>query len=258
MSERQYGILGTFIIHNIIVLILLFTYITLSKPSPFEGGILINFGDAESAGGMNEPALNNQAPAVASAQAKAAETEEGLITQDFEEAPAVKKPETVKNPDKKTVAQPEKKTTTTVTKTPVVNKKALYTSKGQSTIESGTSQGIYKGTGNMGDPGGSPESDNYGKGLGGGGAVASLYGRNPLHLQKPDFNIQREGIVVVEISVDRSGRVISATPGVKGSTLVDNTLYAAAKKAALESKFKPKDDAPERQVGTITYHFKLQ
>jgi hypothetical protein len=40
--------------------------------------------------------------------------------------------------------------------------------------------------------------------------------------------------------------------------LVDNTLYAAAKKAALESKFNLKNDAPERQVGTITYHFKLQ
>ncbi len=258
MSERQYGILGTFIIHNIIVLILLFTYITLSKPSPFEGGILINFGDVESAGGINEPALNNQTSVAASAPAQTAETEEGLMTQDFEEAPSVKKSETVKKPDKKTVSQPVKTTTTAVTKTPVVNKKALYSSKGQSTTESGTSEGIYKGTGNMGEADGSPESDNYGKGLGGGGAVASLNGRNPLHLQKPEFNIQREGIVVVEIAVDRSGRVISATPGVKGSTLVDNTLYAAAKKAALESKFNLKEDAAERQVGTITYHFKLQ
>jgi hypothetical protein len=39
---------------------------------------------------------------------------------------------------------------------------------------------------------------------------------------------------------------------------VDNTLYAAAKKAALESAFNVKGDAAERQIGTIAYHFKLQ
>jgi TonB family protein len=79
-----------------------------------------------------------------------------------------------------------------------------------------------------------------------------------LNLQKPEFNIQKEGIVKVSITVDRSGKVINATPGVKGSTQLDKTLLAAAKKAALESKFKPKNDAQEKQVGIITYHFKLQ
>ncbi len=64
-----------------------------------------------------------------------------------------------------------------------------------------------------------------------------------INLKKPEFNIQKEGIVVVEITVDRNGKVISATPGAKGSTLVDNTLYAAAKKAALESAFNVKSDA---------------
>jgi TonB family protein len=77
-------------------------------------------------------------------------------------------------------------------------------------------------------------------------------------LPKPAFNVQKDGIVVVEVTVDRSGKVISATPGVKGSTLVDNTLYASAKKAALESRFNVKNDAAERQIGTITYHFKLE
>ncbi len=56
----------------------------------------------------------------------------------------------------------------------------------------------------MGDPTGTTESDNYSKGLGGGAALSSnLNGRNPVHLQKPEFNIQKEGIVVVEISVNR-------------------------------------------------------
>jgi len=267
MTERQYGILGTFIIHNIIVLILLFTYITLSRPISSEGGILINFGDIENAGGPLEPALNDQIASVAAgSQDSPAETEEGMLTQDFEEAPAVNKPPATKKPETKPAKKPEQKpvqrtVTAPAEKKPVVNTKALYSSKsnkGQSTTESGTSEGIYKGSGNMGDPSGTTESDNYAKGLGGQGIRFDLTGRNSLHLQKPEFDVLKEGIVKVEISVDRTGKIISATPGVKGSTIVDNTLYAAAKKAALESKFNMKNDAPERQVGTITYYFKLQ
>lgn len=264
MTEKQYGILGTFIIHNIILLILLFTYISLSKPTPSEGGILINFGDVETAGGPAELPLNNQPETAANTpeQQTKPDKEEGLLTQDFEEAPAVKTA-TVKKPiEKKPEPKPIQAKPTTVKK-PVekprtVNSKALYSNKGQSTTESGSSEGIYKGSGNMGDPNGTPESDNYSKGLGGSGIGFNLNGRNPIHLQKPAFTVLKEGIVVVEITVDRSGSVISATPGIKGSTIVDNTLYAAAKKAAMESKFNLKNDSPERQVGTITYHFKLQ
>ena len=266
MTERQYGIVGTVILHSIILLFLIFAYISVIVPPPSEGGILINFGDAESASGLKEPALNNRpaATAQASEPVKPTASEDGIMTQDFEEAPAIKKPDAVKKtetkkPDPKPIDKPVKKPAEP--KAPTVNKRALYTNKGatgQSTTESGSSEGIYQGSGNMGDPTGTPESDNYTKGLGGDGIGFDLSGRSSIHLQKPAFNIQKEGIVVVEITVNRNGNVISATPGVKGSTLVDNTLYAAAKKAALESKFNVKSDAAERQIGKITYHFKLQ
>lgn len=245
---------------------MIFTYISLSKPEPSEGGILINFGDTESAYGAEEPALNNKTPAATSAPtaSRPAEAEEGMMTQDFEEAPAVKKPDAAKKtvekkPDVKPSAKPA--STASETKAPVVNKRALYSGKssaGQSSTESGSSEGIYKGSGNMGSPTGSTESENYTQGLGGEGVGFDLTGRSPVHLPKPAFNVQKHGIVVVEITVDRTGRIISATPGVKGSTLVDNTLYSAAKKAALESRFNVSSSSPERQIGTITYHFQLQ
>lgn len=230
---------------------------------------MINFGDTESAFGPAEPALNNQMPAASEPSAsRPVEAEDGLLTQDIEEAPVVKKKEstkktTEKKPEAKPATKPAPTTTTpkTETTTPVVNRRALYSNKstaGQSTTESGTSEGIYKGGGNMGSPTGSTESDNYNQGLGGEGIGFDLTGRSPVHLPKPAFNVQKEGTVVVEIVVDRTGRVTSATPGVKGSTIVDNTLYAAAKKAALESKFNVSNNSPERQIGTIRYHFKLQ
>ena len=263
MTDKQYGILGTIIIHGILILLLLFSFMSLPKPAPPEGGLLINFGDVISAGGPAEPALNNNpAPKPQEAEKQPApEKKEGIMTQDFEKAAALPKtPEKKKTekPKAKSVAKKTPPVEKPVEKAPVVNSKALYSNKGQSTTEKGTSEGIYKGQGNMGDPNGTPESDNYSQGLGGSGITPNLNGRSPIYLKKPEFNIQKEGIVVVEISVDRNGKVITATPGVKGSTLVDNILYAAAKKAALESAFNVKSDAAERQVGTISYHFKLQ
>jgi outer membrane biosynthesis protein TonB len=269
MTERQYGILGTALAHLFLMLLLLFAVLKLTEPLPNQGGLLINFGDVESAGGPTEPALSESAspqPREAAPQSPA-ESEEGVMTQDFEKAPAIKKEAEKKKTEKKPEPKTQPKATTPPVTKPVekpatVNPKALYSNKGKggaSTTESGTSEGIYKGSGNMGSPTGSPESENYSAGVGGGtGIIPNLNGRNPLHLQKPDFNIMKEGIVVVEIRVGRDGKVISATPGVKGSTIVDNTLYLAAKKAALQSKFNLKEDAAEIQSGTISYHFKLQ
>jgi TonB family protein len=265
MTEKQYGIIGTVLLHSIVLLILLFAYISLSKPVTSEGGILINFGDVESALGPSEPEINPPAKEAAApaSQPRSADAEEGMLTQDFEEAPAIKKPaekkKEVKKPETKPVVKPAPSKSTTPA-TPTVNKKAIYSKKsstGQSTTTTGSSEGIYKGTGNMGSPEGTPESDNYSKGLGGNGPGFDLRGRSSVHLSEPAFNVMKEGKVVVEITVNRDGKVISASPGFKGSTLVDNTLYAAAKKAAMESKFNVKNDAPEIQIGTITYHFKL-
>lgn len=254
MSERTYGILGTIIVHNIILLILLFSFLTLPKHSSSEGAIIINFGETEIAGGMLEPELNNipySQPASASQEQATEIEEDGMLTQDFEDAPAINKQPGTTITEKNQETRPDESK-------PVVNPKALYSNKGTPTTESGSSEGIYQGSGNMGDPQGTPESDNYNAGLGSSSIGFNLSGRNPLFLKKPEFSVYTEGIIVVEITVDRNGNVIQANPGIRGSTLVDNTLYAAVKKAALESKFSVKNDAPERQIGTITYHFKLQ
>jgi len=60
---------------------------------------------------------------------------------------------------------------------------------------------------------------------------------------------------VVTIKVDRQGNVTSAVPGAKGTNVSDETLWNLAKNAALRSKFIADPNAPEFQVGTITYNF---
>ena len=84
-----------------------------------------------------------------------------------------------------------------------------------------------------------------------------LSGRNVSFKAKPIYKIQSQGKVVVEITVDQLGNVISAIPGVKGSTTLDQQLLKRAKEAALKTKFTAKESAPSRQQGRIIYNFQL-
>lgn len=121
-----------------------------------------------------------------------------------------------------------------------------------------TSQGITYGTGNQGVPQGSANAERYGPGGGiGNGITASLDGRTSLSLPKPHYPGNEEGVVVVQVTVDKMGLVKKAEAGVRGSNTADPELISAAKKAALQAKFNVDKNAPAFQIGTITYRFVL-
>lgn len=63
------------------------------------------------------------------------------------------------------------------------------------------------------------------------------------------------GTVVVSIEVDRNGKVISATPGVRGTTNISKCLLDPARQMAMETKFNSDPKAPESQMGKIIYRF---
>lgn len=77
-------------------------------------------------------------------------------------------------------------------------------------------------------------------------------------IPKPTYNVQEEGTVIVKIWVDNYGKVTKAIAGMDGSTVTNKTLWAAARKSAMETHFTMKADAPALQEGTITYIFKLK
>ena len=121
-----------------------------------------------------------------------------------------------------------------------------------------TGQGITFGGGNQGSPNGVANADKYGPGSGSGnGPSYNLNGRSGLSLPKPTYPGNEEGIVVVQVTVDKNGIVTKAEPGVKGSNTANPALIAAARKAALQAKFNVDNNAPAFQVGTITYRFVL-
>ena len=87
---------------------------------------------------------------------------------------------------------------------------------------------------------------------------AHLKGRSVIGaIKKPDCDVTESGRVVVWIKVDRNGSVIDARPGHDGTTLTSKAAWDAAVKAAMETHFNVKDDAPEYQYGTITYIFNI-
>jgi hypothetical protein len=61
-----------------------------------------------------------------------------------------------------------------------------------------------------------------------------------------------KGIVVVEITINRSGLVMKAVPGVTGSTTTNEYLLTKAMFAAQGARFEKSGVAPVSQKGTIT------
>ncbi len=121
-----------------------------------------------------------------------------------------------------------------------------------------TGQGVSFPGGNQGSPQGSANSDNYGEGGGQGDGISySLAGRSAQSLPKPYYPGNEEGVIVVQVTVDKYGKVTSAEPGVRGSTTYNSQLLNAAKQAALKARFNVDDKAPAFQQGTITYRFVL-
>ncbi len=121
------------------------------------------------------------------------------------------------------------------------------------------SEGYSGGSGNQGYPTGDPNSKNRsGSGLGNSGSGFSLSGRSlDGALPEPNYGIQEEGIVVVQVTVNKYGHVVAAVYQFKGTTTQNSTLKRAAIEAAKKAKFNSDKNASAFQKGTITYHFEL-
>jgi len=119
-------------------------------------------------------------------------------------------------------------------------------------------QGDDNKPGNKGNPNGDPNASGYyGNGGGGSGGNYRLGNRKAVAKPKPTYDCNEQGKVVVSISVNKSGRVISARAGVKGTTNSALCLLKRAKEAALKTKFNSDSKAPTKQVGSIIYNFSL-
>lgn len=122
----------------------------------------------------------------------------------------------------------------------------------------GTGGGTGSGNGTGTGPGsGSGSGGGSGAGRGTGVGDYNLGGRKALGKPKPLYTCNEEGKVVVQVVVDKNGRVVSATPGIRGTTNPAKCLLDQARVAAMETTWEASPTNAERQTGTIAYNFKL-
>ena len=72
---------------------------------------------------------------------------------------------------------------------------------------------------------------------------------------KPKYACEEFGKVVVRVWVNREGKTIKAEAGIRGTTESSSCLLREARSAALQTTWTPYFDAPEVQIGQITYNF---
>jgi len=116
-------------------------------------------------------------------------------------------------------------------------------------------EGITQGSGNQGDPNGSPDADNYGTGGGlGDGITVGGLGSRKGSVPKPnvsDCEVTQKIEIRVDIQVDKEGRVVSASVG--QATYQDQCLWETVVAAAKRSRFAEDQSANYRQTGWIRY-----
>jgi periplasmic protein TonB len=280
ISIRKKSMLLTLLIHGVMVLLLF--YFVLTTPVPPMGGgegVLVNIGYVDLASGEIQPMSENisEEPAVQETPPPVKAEEVEVATQDLEDAPVITPPKpAVKKPEIKPVI---KETPVKVSEAPVKpvvkspDPRALY--KGRNT--GSTSQGTgTSGTGDQGNPLGDPFSKEYGQpgsgsgsGIGFGTGTGSGSGTGPgisfdlsgrSMVRKPTItdDSQEQGRVVIDVTVDKNGKVLTANGPGRGSTTTSSVLVRKAKEAAMKTHFSPSPAGVEEQRGTMTFNFILR
>ncbi|MCL2074404.1 MAG: energy transducer TonB [Marinilabiliaceae bacterium] len=290
-KEKVNGYIGSVIFHAALILLLLFVGFT-SIPQE-EEGIIVDFGDSIDGFGTTEPVRNEptgtkdvlQSPEtsmVSSQTPSQTSVKENLMTQEYEETVKMNASEKEKQnkkaeqerkqreeqerrkreEDRKKAEEQERKLAEERRKKEEQERMAEIARNNvnqafSKTQGSGSSEGNTQGTGNQGHLTGDPNAPSKeGTGPGTTGSSFSLAGRSLVgKLPKPVDNCNEEGVIVVEITVDKTGVVTSANAIPRGSKNFTPCLIKAAQDAALKARFNNDAKASLIQKGTITYHF---
>ncbi|MCD7972780.1 MAG: energy transducer TonB [Candidatus Azobacteroides sp.] len=258
---KRYGIIGTLIFHGLILLCLIFAYVSTRLPEEL-GGIMVNFGNSEDGSGLYEPNLQPVQEVTPEVREYIPEpqVDESVLAQEVDQsvfiAEAKKKEEERKRQEEaeRKKAEEEKKRREEQAKADAINRLAVGAFN---TGSQQTGQGNTSGVNNQGNPfGNSNQGSNQGIGGAGGGPSFSLEGRTAEGLPRPNAAIKEEGRIVVNITVNPRGNVIFAEVGA-GTNISDAAMRSSAIDAAKKSKFNT-ISATNNQSGTITYRYSLR
>ena len=280
------GIAVSLGVHLLVLLFLIFWIIKTAVPAD-GGGIMVNFGTVDAASGTFMPGgvpETGDAPDYVPRQVvpppAPSTPEQELVTQDYEESVAVSE---ARKKEEERKQQQEQARQQEAVRLQQAEQRRLEEQRRQQEIQDrvagafgrgdgdGSSQGTAEsGTGNQGSPFGSAEEgvnegvggtggsgSGSGTGIGGHGSF-SLDGRSIGEggLPRPAYAVQIEGKIVVSITVDPRGTVISATIG-RGTNIDNASMRNAALEAARKARFNS-IGGTNNQTGTITYNYRLR
>ena len=288
--KRKSAVITTGIMIALLFIIFIFGLNYLDPPE--ESGIAVNFGTTETGSG-NVETLKTPKKNTAQAQPEEVKPQETVpeeqpettptetateevVTQDSEESIAIKKAEEAKRKADEEAKEAkkeadrvakEKQEAEEKVKAEEAKKKAeldammenMNNQEGTEDGEGTEGEGPEDKGGNKGDPNGDPYAKTYfgkpGSGTGGQGG-SGLGNRTRLQTAKEVPDCDFAGRVVLEITVNRQGKVIDAKRG-SGTLAAEQCLIDAALKAAYKFKWNADGNAPERQSGVIEFNFSL-
>ena len=253
----------------LLLLFVIFNYGMQYLDPPEEYGLAINFGDTNMGSGetvgkikkiANPRAVEKQEVVKEEVKETPKETiKEEIITDDSsKKVPVIERQKEVKKSVKKEIKKeipkeipkpkPSKETTDALNS--LLN--------GNASDGNQKSEGDDEKEGVKGDVNGDENTNTYYGNTGSGSdGNYNLAGRKALLKPIEQPACQEEGTVVVRITVDKNGKVITAIAGIKGSTNTAACLLKPAKEAALKTRWNADNKAPSKQTGTIIYKFTL-
>lgn len=247
-DRRKAMLLAASIFIMVVLMCFFLTAFTIQDPPPGEQYVAIgmaDFGDVLEAGGDSESEVpseeqSNQEQSQATESSDAATD---VATQTSSDVSVSSSPKPTPKPKPKPDPQPSDALNNALNN--------MNSSNG-----GGGSDGNSAGVGNEGDQNG--QIDGSGA-VQGDGVGYSLAGRGLIGRPKLTSNPQEEGIVVLNVFVDRNGKVIKTTRNYVKSKVSGqgHNLFALAEQAAKTAKFSVKNDAPPEQKGEMTFRFEL-
>ena len=280
------GALGALLVHVAVIALLILVSFTVPQPDEDAGGVPVMMGNVESARGFDDPSLVDvdvldEDAAAPAETAPELPSEQDLLTQTEEETVTLKpkteepKKETVKPKEVAKPKEPVKKPEKTEAEKAAEAKRLAEEKAGrerkaaEEAARKRVSGAFGKGAqmeGNKGISAGGTGTEgskegNFSTGAKtgtGGYGTFDLGGRSlgTGSLPKPAYNVQEEGRVVVNITVNPAGQVISTGINPQTNT-VSSALRKAAEDAAKKARFNTVDGVTN-QTGTITYYFNLR
>lgn len=270
-GDDRRAVIISFIFHILLVLLAILPLLHYPVPPPGMEGVAVVFGEPDAGGDPVPEPLPESQPEPMPEQvpvadpAKPVKQPQSVVTTDDPDAKvrADRAREEARQREEqrmKNAQEAEQKRKAEEAARKAAEEKALKDKQAQEMRDlmknSGKGAGSASKSGTQGSQEGQAQQGTIGQGPGTGKVGAGLSDRGVRNAPQINDRSQKTGRVVIEVCVDRNGKVVKADFTQRGSTTADTELIELARRNARNYIFSTSD--VEEQCGTISYDFKVR